>query len=202
LDESISGELQVVRSADACELSCPGVRLSFLHGEGRWLHVVEARSDSGSWATLREESATASPAFQDLHMETLGPGCVEVQAMGQASRNIFSCAVRFDANLRSIDFDFAARLRVVSSESVATAWRMACSPVATVECSPHQLVIGPASEPLLTMTCDQPGVALTMRDREAGGGFRLIAGYCNWSELSPGRTGVTVRWHQRIQFGV
>ena len=196
LDELTSGELQVVRSADTCELSCQGCRLSFLHREGRWFHVVDVRSSAGNWATLDEDPTTGSPAFQDLHVETLGPGCVEVQAMGQASRNIYSCAVRFDAGLRSIEFDFAARLRVVSPESVATAWRLTCSPGATVGCSAHQLVIGP----LLTMTCAERGAALSLGERDTTGAYRLVAGYGNSSELNPGRTGVTVRWQQRILF--
>jgi hypothetical protein len=165
------------------------------------LHVVDVRSRSGNRAALHEEAGPASPAFQDLHVETLGPGIVEVQAMGQASRNIYSCAVRFDAAQRSIDFDFAARLRVVTAASVATAYRLTASPEATVECSPHQLVMGTVSQHLLTITCEEPGVALVLGHGDDAGGRLLTAGHVGWSELIPGRTGVTVRWKLRMEIG-
>ena len=201
LDESITGELRVVRSADACELICEFARLKFALCDGRWLHSIEVRIAADAWATLREQMQPGRPAFQDLHVETLGPGCVEVQAMGQASRNVYSCAIRFDALRRTIDFDFAGRLRNVTAETVASVYRLQLAPEPQIRFTEHQMLLGAGMDPILCMTCLETGTVLNLACSDPHGEYQVSVGYTGWSSLDPGRTGVTVRWRYQIAFG-
>ncbi|HVW00139.1 MAG TPA: hypothetical protein VHB77_07365 [Planctomycetaceae bacterium] len=200
MDESFTGELRVVRSADGCELICEFARLRFALCDGRWLQTLDVRATSDAWATLGEQMQPAGPAFQDLHVETLGPGCVEVQAMGQASRNVYSCAVRFDAQRRTIDFDFAARLRTVTAESVASVYLLQSAPEPQIRFTEQQMLLGAGVEPILLMTCLETDTALNVASGDRHGEYRVRAAYTGWTSLDPGRTGVTARWRYQIAF--
>jgi hypothetical protein len=166
------------------------------------LQTLDVRAAENAWATLREQLQPEGPAFQDLHVETLGPGCVEVQAMGQASRNVYSCAVRFDAQRRTIDFDFAARLRTVTAESVASVYLLQSAPEPQIRFTEHQMLLGAGVEPkpILLMTCLDGETAMNLAWGNPHGKHQVTVGHTGWSSLDPGRTGVTARWRYQIAF--
>src|SRR5579871_2027522 len=73
---------------------------------------------NGDWFRLlvSEEGAPdsaiiPSPALQDLRLERLADDIVEFQLLGQAHKDLYSAAVRFDARAGEIDFDLSARGR-------------------------------------------------------------------------------------------
>ena len=98
-------------------LTWPGWRLEFRWQTDRWQHVL-LQLQGTEWVQSitsiegsSEQSWPPSPVFQNVYFEQTSPEIAEFQVLGQAGKNHYSGAIRYDSQLHHIDFDLAVRLQ-------------------------------------------------------------------------------------------
>ena len=109
--------LSVKQSAGRCEVSTPGAQLLLAMDHDRWGHALWLPL-RGAWRCVLQsvegtaaEPQSPSPVFQSIQVERLGETVCELQLFGQSGRDIYSGAIRFDAELETVHFDLAVRLQ-------------------------------------------------------------------------------------------
>lgn len=135
LPSSVSRPVHVERSAARYVVQGTRLRLEFEFHDDRWGHRLQLLHAGVPIPVLTslegsaEDAAPASPAFQDLRLESFGDSVYEFQLMGQSGAAVYSAAIRFDGEQEVIEFDVCARFRkpggsiqAVSTYEIASDW--------------------------------------------------------------------------------
>ena len=112
-----TSRIQVEQLPDRFVLTGASLRLEFARRDDRWQHSVYARIETGTaWSEIlrsiegtAEDSVPPSAALQDCFLQEIDAGTQELQLLGQAGKNVYSAAIRFNGPRNEIDFDFCLR---------------------------------------------------------------------------------------------
>ena len=199
----------VEASAEAYVLRCAGLEFSFRFVGDRWHHFVSAVQNGSSLPLFASSEGTAtdvvlpSPAFQDLRFEELREGVFEFQLLGQAGKGVYSAAVRFDGQERSITFDVCARGRSNDMPLCIASRYFLAEGIATPIVQPGQngLIIRKNEarpiEIVPTVIPGHPGTECRLIGDESS--RQILAGFSDSLRLEPTPKGMSVRWAYLIR---
>ncbi len=200
--------IEVEESAEAYIVRSAELQLAFRYLRDRWQHFVLVRL-SEEWCRLlvsQEGSSDfaniPSPVLQDLRLERPTADVVEFQLLGQAHKDVYSAAVRFDATAAEIDFDLSARGRAPECRLCTRSTYLVTDYDATV-------AAGSPTGALAIRSGGGPGVTVApvaipfqpqSECRIVGEKFdgRIAAGVFDVAQSEANKQAITVRWRYRI----
>ena len=196
------------KSAETYTVRDSNIEICFRYASDRWCHRV-ATNRNGRWYPLLEseegradDNDLPSPALQDLRFEEVRDRVFEFQLLGQAGKEIFSAAIRFDGEARTIDFDLCARSRAMTFPACTHSQYVLASGVECpmVDRQPSSLSLQPDGESGLIIA------ALSIADGPVGECRlfdsspvqRIGVGCFGGSGPETTRRGVSIRWRYQM----
>lgn len=199
----------VEESVEAYVLRCAGLEVSFRFVGDRWHHFVSVPQNGTSHPLFASKEGTAtdvvlpSPAFQDLRFEELREGVFEFQLLGQAGKGVYSAAIRFDGQERSIAFDVCARGRSHESPLCTASRYLLAEGNDRPAVQPGKkglIVLLQGASPIEIAPTAIPGhPEIECRLIGVEPSRQILAGYSDNLRLKPTPKGFSVRWAYLIQ---